>query len=94
MSGTRWFPTRLLAALLLGLGCSPPRPVEGVWRPAPGEDADYIPGPMQNFGPFDTYPDALKAACPLILSKPNATVGYLQDSNPALARRTATEYCA
>jgi hypothetical protein len=49
---------------------------------------------MKNFGPFDSYADALKAACPLILSKPNATVGYLQDSNPQLARRVATEYCA
>ncbi|MFL5351048.1 hypothetical protein [Archangium sp.] len=94
MSGTRLFSRRLLATLLMGLGCSPPRPVEGVWRPGPGEDPDHIPGPMQNFGPFDTYPDALKAACPLILSKPNAAVGYLQASSPELARRAATEYCA
>lgn len=49
---------------------------------------------MRNFGPFDSSADALKAACPLIHSKPNATVGHLQDSNPELARRTATEYCA
>jgi hypothetical protein len=49
---------------------------------------------MKNFGPFSSYADALKAACPLILSKPHATVGYLQDVNPELARRTATEYCA
>ncbi len=85
---------RLLAMLLMGLGCSSPKPVEGVWRPGPGEDANHIPGPIQNFGPFDSYADALKAACPLILSKPNATVGYLQDLNPELAARTATEYCA
>lgn len=49
---------------------------------------------MKNFGPFDAYADALKAACPLILSKPNATVGHLLDLNPELAVRTATEYCA
>jgi len=49
---------------------------------------------MKDFGPFDAYADALKAACPLILSKPNATVGYLQDLNPELAQRVATEYCA
>lgn len=49
---------------------------------------------MKNFGPFPSYADALEAACPMILSKPNAVVGYLQDSNPDLARRTATEYCA
>jgi hypothetical protein len=94
MPGTRRFPLWLSVSLLLGLGCSAPKPVEGVWRPGPGEAPDQLPGPMQNFGPFDTYPDALKAACPLILSKPNATVGYLQDLNPELARRTATEYCA
>ena len=80
--------------LLLSLGCAAPRPVEGVWRPGPGEDTERIPGPMKNFGPFDTHADALKAACPLILSKPNAVVGHLQDMNPELAHRTATEYCA
>jgi hypothetical protein len=94
MPGTRQLPQRLLVSLLLGLACTPPRPVEGVWRPGPGEGADYIPGPMKNFGSFDTYADALKAACPLILSKPNATVGHLRDLDPKLAARAATEYCA
>jgi hypothetical protein len=94
MSAAKRLTTYLLGSLLIGLGCAPVRPIEGVWRPGPGEDPDRIPGPMKNFGPFDSYADALKAACPLILSKPNATVGYLQDSNPELARRTATEYCA
>ncbi|REG29847.1 hypothetical protein ATI61_107544 [Archangium gephyra] len=84
----------LLSSLLIGMGCTPARPIEGVWRPGPGEDPDRIPGPMKNFGPFDSYADALKAACPLILSKPNATVGHLQDLNPELAKRVATEYCA
>jgi hypothetical protein len=94
MPGRKPVPRWLLAPLLLGLGCSSPRPIKGIWRPGPGEDPEHIPGPMKNFGPFDSYADALKAACPLILSKPNATVGYLQDSNPQLARRVATEYCA
>ncbi|HEX8433692.1 hypothetical protein [Archangium sp.] len=94
MRGPKRFLQRLLVSLLLGLGCTPPRPVEGVWRPGPGEDRDHIPGPLKDFGPFDSYPEALKAACPLILSKPNATVGHLQNSNPELAARTATEYCA
>lgn len=49
---------------------------------------------MRNFGPFKAYADALKAACPLILSKPYATVSHLQQSDPQLARRAATEYCA
>lgn len=94
MSRRKRFSQRLLVSMVLALGCSPPRPVEGVWRPGPGEDPEYLPGPMRNFGPFDTYADALKAACPLILSKPNATVGHLKDSNPELAIRTSTEYCA
>src|SRR5687768_14601584 len=94
MSATKYLTTCLLGSLVLGLGCTSPRPIEGVWRPGPGEDPDRIPGPMTDFGPFNTYADALTAACPLILSKPNATVGYLQDVNPELARRTATEYCA
>ncbi|MFY0572041.1 hypothetical protein ACN28E_50565 [Archangium lansingense] len=94
MSAAKHLNPWLLVTLLVGLGCSAPRPIEGVWRPGPGEDPDHIPGPMKNFGPFDSYADALKAACPLILSKPNATVGYLQDLNPELAARTSTEYCA
>jgi hypothetical protein len=48
---------------------------------------------MKNFGPFPSYADALEAACPMILSKPNAVVGFTQASNPELVRRTATEYC-
>lgn len=87
----------LLLASLSALGpsgCSTPRPIEGVWRPGSGEDSESIPGPMKNFGPFDSFADALKAACPLILSKPNATVGYLEDSHPRLARQISTEYCA
>jgi hypothetical protein len=84
----------LLGSLLIGMGCTPPRPIEGVWRPGFGEASDHIPGPMKNFGPFDAYTDALQAACPLILSKPNATVGHLKDLDLELATRVATEYCA
>jgi len=94
MSATKYLTPCLLGSLVLGLGCVPVKPIEGVWRPGLGEDPDRIPGPMKNFGPFDSYADALKAACPLILAKPNATVGYLQDLNPELATRVATEYCA
>lgn len=94
MSAAKYLLTCLLGPLLLGLGCTPPRPIGGVWRPGFGEDPDRIPGPMKNFGPFDSYTDALLAACPLILSKPNATVGHLQDVNPEIAQRVATEYCA
>ncbi|KFA91822.1 hypothetical protein Q664_19765 [Archangium violaceum Cb vi76] len=65
-----------------------------VWRPRPGEKAESIPGPLENFGSFESFSDALKAACPLILSKPNASVVHLQERDPQLALRVSTEYCA
>ncbi|MBN1205350.1 MAG: hypothetical protein JXB05_10535 [Myxococcaceae bacterium] len=46
---------------------------------------------MAGFGPFDSFSEALIAACPLILSKPNATVGHIKDAQ--LASRVANEYC-
>lgn len=76
------------------LGCAPAPAVEGVWRPGPGASRDSIPGPLKNFGPHVLAADALTAACPLILSKPNATVVHLQEAQPEVALRAATEYCA
>jgi hypothetical protein len=87
---------RLLLLLLVGLACSSPRPIDpDIWRPLPGQQtSDRIPGPLKNFGPFDSFADALKAACPLILSKPNASVVHLLDRDRQLASRVSTEYCA
>jgi len=65
-----------------------------LWRPAPGTQPDSIPGPVVDFGPYDDFSDALEAACPLILSKPNASVGHLQGGDRQLALRVSTEYCA
>ncbi|HYO58830.1 hypothetical protein [Archangium sp.] len=85
----------LLVSLLFGLGCSSPKLADPhVWRPTSGQGAESIPGPLKNFGPFDSFSDALKAACPLILSKPNASVVHLQERDPELALRVSTEYCA
>jgi hypothetical protein len=85
----------LLLPLLASLACSSPKLADPhVWRPTPGQDTDSIPGPLKNFGSFDTFSGALKAACPLVLSKPNATVVHFQERNPKLAQRVATEYCA
>ncbi|WP_395814053.1 hypothetical protein [Archangium minus] len=85
----------LLVPLLVGLACSSPRAMAPhVWRPTSDESPDSIPGPLRNFGPFDSFSDALKATCPLILSKPNATVVHLQERDPELAQRVSTEYCA
>ncbi|WP_244222130.1 hypothetical protein [Corallococcus exercitus] len=92
----RYFCPAWLLVVGLGLvsGCSAPREVEGVWRPGPGASPEHIPGPLKNFGPFDVAADALSAACPLILSKPNASVVALQEAQPEVALRMATEYCA
>lgn len=87
----QWYLIPLLGAL----ACSSSKPVPGVWRPEPGKEPTRgIPGPMRGFGPFNSFSDALQAACPMILSKPNATMGHLQDTAPDLAFRVSTEYCA
>ncbi|MFE8601106.1 hypothetical protein [Archangium violaceum] len=49
---------------------------------------------MPGFGPFDSYSDAVLAACPAILSKPNATAGRVQDQDFPLRWRISREYCA
>ena len=80
--------------LLLSMGCPPPKPIPGVVRPGPGEPfLESLPGPMPGFGPFDSYSDALMASCPLILSKPNATAGRLDQQDFQLRWRISNEYC-
>jgi hypothetical protein len=87
----RWLPV----LLLLSMGCPPPKPIPGVVRPGPGEPfLEKLPGPMPGFGPFDSYSDALMAACPLILSKPNATAGRVGSQDFQLRWRVSSEYCA
>lgn len=39
-----------------------------IWRPASGDSAERIPGPMKDFGPYEDFSSAIQAACPLILS--------------------------
>jgi hypothetical protein len=85
----------LLAPLLLGLACASPQRIDpDVWRPESERSSESIPGPLKNFGPFDSFSEALQAACQRILSKPNATVLHIQQTDPALALRVSTEYCA
>lgn len=80
----------LLFMLLSAWGCAPPTPIPGVIRPGPGEPMlEKLPGPMPGFGPFDAYSDALIAACPLILSKPNATAGRLGSQDLSLRWRAS-----
>lgn len=90
-----WLPGVLLASSLMLSGCSTPQSIEGVVRPNPGEPLlERLPGPMPGFGPFDSYSDALLAACPRILSKPNATAGRVQEQDFPLRWRISREYCA
>ncbi|RKH11075.1 hypothetical protein D7X74_26175 [Corallococcus sp. CA047B] len=49
---------------------------------------------MPGFGPFDTFSDALVAACPLILSKPHATAGRERAQDFRVRWRISKEYCA
>jgi hypothetical protein len=87
----RWLPV----LLLLSGGCAPPKPIPGVVRPGPGEPLlEKIPGPMPGFGPFTSYSDALMAACPVVLSKPNASAGRVDGQDFRLRWRTSSEYCA
>ena len=48
--------------------------------------------PMEDFGRFESFTDALDKACDVILSKPHASVVDIRD--PELALRVADEYCA
>lgn len=84
----------LAVVVLLWLGCSPPTALPGVVRPGPGERLASIPGPMPDFGSFDTASDALQAACPLLLSKPHATAGRPSEENFRLRWALSQEYCA
>jgi hypothetical protein len=93
---TDWAPPmrHLLFLSLTALACTSAGKTDPqIWHPSLG-DVGRIPGPMKNLGPFVSFSDALKATCPLILSKPNATVVHLQDKDPELALRVSTEYCA
>jgi hypothetical protein len=90
MPPTRSWKQCLIIAALAGSGCAPvpikdvlPKPAEGFLESLP---------PLQDFGQFDNFMDALSAACDLVLSKPYASVVGIPD--PALALRLAEEYCA
>ncbi|HYO57887.1 hypothetical protein [Archangium sp.] len=83
-----------LIPILLSLGCSDPKPLHGVVEPKAGETLKRILGPMPGFGSFDTYSDALLAACPLILNQPNAVAGKPSDPNFRLYWPKSREYCA
>jgi hypothetical protein len=49
---------------------------------------------MPGFGPFNSFSDALLAACPLILEKPHATAGRPSAPDFQLRWQLSKEYCA
>lgn len=93
-------PCKPLQCCLLALvawGCAPAKqaaPPEGVLRFDPKHIPRSVEGPMPHFGPFDSYRDALIAACPLILSQRGATAGHIEATSFGTHWRASTEYCA
>ena len=87
----QWWPCLLL---WMAWGCLPGRPPPGVLRIDPANPPESVPGPMPDFGPFDSRWDALLAACPVILSQPRATAGHQSDMNFGARWRASTEYCS
>ncbi len=49
---------------------------------------------MPGFGPFDSYRDALFAACPLILAQRGGNAGHRDDMSFRTRWQVSTEYCA
>ncbi|WP_224249817.1 hypothetical protein [Hyalangium gracile] len=75
---------------MMGVACTP-APIKDV-LPKPNEGFLESLPPLGDFGPYDTFMDAVDRACDLILSKPHASVVDIPD--PVLALRVADEYCA
>jgi hypothetical protein len=79
---------------LLACGCSQPKLIDpDIVRPEPGKPfLEKLPGPM--LGSFESYSDALLAACRKIMTKPNAVAGKREDQNFDTYWRVSSEYCA
>lgn len=88
----RWLSSWLLA--LMAWSCSAGRAADpDIVRPAYGAPfLEKLPGPM--LGPFDSYSDALLAACRRIFSKPNASAGRRDHPEFTTRWRVSSEYCA
>ncbi|TQF15248.1 hypothetical protein FJV41_14660 [Myxococcus llanfairpwllgwyngyllgogerychwyrndrobwllllantysiliogogogochensis] len=79
---------------MLALACAPARPSDpDLVRPSPGQPIlEKLPGPM--LGPFESYSDALLAACGRILTKPHASAGRADNQEASTFWRVSSEYCA
>jgi hypothetical protein len=81
----------LLASMILG--CPPAAIDDDVVRPKPGAPfLEELPGPL--LGPFNSFTDALVAACRKIITKPHAVSPHPSTQDFNTYWRTSTEYCA
>jgi hypothetical protein len=76
--------------LLLACACLPDPEIV---RPPPGDQLESIAGPALG-GPYDSYPEALLAACQKVLRKPDATAGPHNHEDFIKRWMLSTEYCA
>ncbi|HSP78802.1 MAG TPA: hypothetical protein VLQ93_09750 [Myxococcaceae bacterium] len=78
---------------LTASGCAPKVIDEDLLRPNPGEPfLEKLPGPLAES--FDSFSDALLAACKKIITKPNAVAPREDAQDFDTYWRAASEYCA
>jgi proteasome lid subunit RPN8/RPN11 len=81
--------------ILVAGACASSPPPPGVIRIDPRNPPKSVEGPITlDFGPFDSYWDALIAACPLILSQKGARAGHQESMGFDARWRASTEYCS
>ena len=96
MLGPKQLSQRLVVSLLLGLGCTPPRPIEGVWRPGPGEELGSHPGADEELRAVRLLRGRTAGGLPIDNPFKAQRHRWLPPSieSRGFATRTATEYCA
>lgn len=88
-------PLQWYLTIVITWGCSHPEYSNVSASGADGSKAfKRVQGPIPGVGPFDTYLEALLAACPLILSQKNATAGHPRNPRFYERWRGSSEYCA
>lgn len=89
----RWRPYWLISCGVLGCASWGPADADVV-RPSSGEPfLPRLPGPMAG-GSYDSFSQALIAACQRILAKPGASASSLRNQDFITRWRFSTEYCA
>lgn len=80
--------------VLVACGCTYPPP-PGAIRFDPRNPPESVKGPIEiSFGPYDSYWEALVAACPLILSMPGGNAGRQDSMGFDVRWRVSREYCS